>query len=65
LTVYGLTELRLSVPEAGKRLLPLPIEMWRPDQRERFEAELRRLEEETRSDAEAASLQATHRSEAS
>jgi hypothetical protein len=29
LTVYGLTELRLSVPEAGKRLLPLPIAAWR------------------------------------
>jgi hypothetical protein len=28
LTVPGLTELRLSVPEAGKRLLPLPIALW-------------------------------------
>jgi hypothetical protein len=28
LTVPGLTELRLSVPEAGKRLLPLPIAAW-------------------------------------
>ena len=28
LTIHGLTELRLSVPEAGKRLLPLPIAAW-------------------------------------
>jgi hypothetical protein len=28
LTVNGVTELRLSVPEAGKRLLPLPIAAW-------------------------------------
>jgi hypothetical protein len=28
LTVPGLTELRLSVPEAGKRLLPLPVAVW-------------------------------------
>jgi hypothetical protein len=27
----GLTELRLSVPEAGKRLLPLPIAVWHKD----------------------------------
>ncbi|HEY7478189.1 MAG TPA: hypothetical protein VIB62_08120 [Actinomycetota bacterium] len=24
----GLTELRLAVPEAGKRLLPLPVAAW-------------------------------------
>jgi single-stranded DNA-binding protein len=28
LTVFRLTELRLSVPEAGKRLLPLPVAAW-------------------------------------
>lgn len=28
LTLPGLTELRLSVPEAGKRLLPLPVAVW-------------------------------------
>jgi hypothetical protein len=28
LTVDGVTELRLSVPEAGRRLLPLPIAAW-------------------------------------
>jgi len=28
LTVHGLTELRLSVPEAGKGLLPCPIAAW-------------------------------------
>jgi hypothetical protein len=28
LTVTGLTELRLSVPEAGRRLLPLPVAAW-------------------------------------
>lgn len=27
----GLTELRLSVPEAGKRLLPLPVSVWHKD----------------------------------
>ena len=26
--VSGLTELRLSVPEPGKRLLPLPVAVW-------------------------------------
>ena len=31
LTVHGLTELRLSVPEAGKRLLPLPVALWHKD----------------------------------
>jgi hypothetical protein len=31
LTVHGLTELRLSVPEAGKRLLPLPVAVWHKD----------------------------------
>jgi single-stranded DNA-binding protein len=25
------TELRLSVPEAGKRLLPLPVSVWHKD----------------------------------
>jgi hypothetical protein len=30
-TLYGLTELRLSVPEAGKRLLPLPVALWHKD----------------------------------
>lgn len=29
--VGGLAELRLSVPEAGKRLLPLPIAVWDKD----------------------------------
>jgi hypothetical protein len=28
LTLHGVTELRLSVPEAGKRLLPLPVAVW-------------------------------------
>jgi hypothetical protein len=28
LTLYGVTELRLSVPETGKRLLPLPVAVW-------------------------------------
>ena len=28
LTVSGLTELRPSVPEPGKRLLPLPVAVW-------------------------------------
>ena len=28
MTAYRLTELRLSVPEAGKRLLRLPIAAW-------------------------------------
>jgi len=31
LTVDGLTELRLSVPEAGRRLLPLPVAVWHKD----------------------------------
>jgi hypothetical protein len=31
LTVSGLTELRLSVPETGKRLLPLPVAVWHKD----------------------------------
>lgn len=31
LTLPGLTELRLSVPEAGRRLLPLPVAVWHRD----------------------------------
>ena len=31
LTLPGLTELRLSVPEAGKHLLPLPVAVWHKD----------------------------------
>ena len=31
MTVSGLTELRLSVPEAGKRHLPLPVAVWHKD----------------------------------
>ena len=31
LTVHEVTELRLSVPEAGKRLLPLPVAAWHKD----------------------------------
>jgi hypothetical protein len=31
LTLPELTELRLSVPEAGKRLLPLPVAVWHKD----------------------------------
>jgi hypothetical protein len=31
LTVSGLTELRLSVPETGRRLLPLPVAAWHKD----------------------------------
>jgi len=38
-----------------------PIKRWRPDLRERFLTELRRLEEETRSDAELAGLQGARR----
>jgi hypothetical protein len=28
LTIAGVTELRLSVPETGRRLLPLPVAVW-------------------------------------
>jgi single-stranded DNA-binding protein len=31
LTVPEVTELRLSVPEAGKRRLPLPVAVWHKD----------------------------------
>jgi hypothetical protein len=31
LTALGVTELRLSVPEPGKRLLPLPVAVWHRD----------------------------------
>jgi hypothetical protein len=31
LTVDELTELRLSGPEAGRRLLPLPVAVWHKD----------------------------------
>jgi hypothetical protein len=31
LRIAGLTELRLSVPEARKRLLPLPVAVWHKD----------------------------------
>ena len=33
--IDGVTELRLSVPEAGKRLLPLPVAVWHKDVGER------------------------------
>ena len=39
-----------------------PIQRWRADQRERFEVEPRRLEAQTRSDAELAGRQAAERS---
>ena len=28
MTVHEVTELRLSIPEAGRRLLPLPVAAW-------------------------------------